>query len=342
MASGARSRDALTFIRRAFAAAGAGPEATVLHLQPGGVPIRVRLAGAEIARRLGPALAPLAVAPNAEEPTLDLRAFTGPGMPAPPWPTEDYQPRNEIAGLEGSGLRAAYVVDHGTVSVLEEATGRGVLWARRADLLPEVEPAPLQNLLHWGLRPHGLQLTHAAAVGEGGAGVLIAGPGGSGKSTSALASLLAGLAFVSDDYCLLEPGDEPRAHALYAMAKIDERSLRLLPRAADLLAPGRTREGKSYVAPPAASLARALALRAVVVPRVAKRTGRPVPLPPGRALLALAASTMFQLPGTGEETLAPLARLVRTLPAFRLDVGPDIDAVPEAFRGLLAKTACAA
>ena len=50
----------------------------------------------------------------------------------------------------------------------------------------------------------GLQIVHSALVAKNGKGVLIAGPGGSGKSTASLVCLLSGYQFLGDDQVAIE------------------------------------------------------------------------------------------------------------------------------------------
>lgn len=55
-----------------------------------------------------------------------------------------------------------------------------------------------------------------------------------------------------------------------------------------------------------------------------------------RATLALAPSTLLQLPSTGSGSFQTLAQLVRTVPCFRLNLGTRIETIPPAIRALLA------
>src|SRR5205807_9852223 len=88
---------------------------------------------------------------------------------------------------------------------------------------------PLRPLLGWVLASPGRHLVHAGAVGSEGQGVLLAGSGGAGKSTTAVACVEAGMSYVGDDYVLLSTGEPPAAHAIYGTAKLDRRSLATLP-----------------------------------------------------------------------------------------------------------------
>src|SRR5690349_22946983 len=115
-------------------------------------------------------------------------------MPAPPWRGDDYLRRDEIRGLTAGDRLGSYDRAHATLSLYDATEATGVLWARDAERMAPWEPgSPLRSLLRWVLAAHGLHLLHAAAVGTpDGRGVLLCGPGGAGKSTTALAFLAAG------------------------------------------------------------------------------------------------------------------------------------------------------
>ena len=61
-----------------------------------------------------------------------------------------------------------------------------------------------------GLGKHKQQVVHAASVGTKDGAVLIVGKGGSGKSTSALACLNAGMYYLGDDYTLISNDSNPQ------------------------------------------------------------------------------------------------------------------------------------
>ena len=86
--------------------------------------------------------------------------------------------------------------------------------------------APFRILFHWWSQSFGGQISHAAAVGRDGKGVLLAGRGGSGKSTTAICCVDAGMEYVGDDYVLLTRTPTPTAHSLYNSAKIHTAFLR--------------------------------------------------------------------------------------------------------------------
>jgi hypothetical protein len=287
------------------------------------VPLRVRIAGEDLAARLGPALP--AAAP-AGPPVATLEAAAGGRREPAPWSPADVQPGEEVRGFTEGPRIAAVAPLHGTVSLYDRDRAHGTFWTRSTATLPDWESgSPLRHLLRWSLADHGLALLHGAAAGvPGGDGVLLLGAGGAGKSTTALACLEAGLAVAADDYCLLDAAH--RAHRLYAIGKLDARSLALLPGLAALAGPPRGPHGKAHL-DLGGRYAASVPVRALVLPRVAARTGRPEPIRGAEVYRRLLASTLQQMPGRRTATLAALGGLVRARPAYELPVGPDLEAV---------------
>jgi hypothetical protein len=290
-----------------------------------GLPIRFRVAGKPLATSLFDGVHPWPAA-GAGPPAAVLSAFDsesgGEVPPPPPWSRFDYRPRDEVAGFTSGRWRAAYSLIRSALWFHDTETGRAVGWTRATPAPDARERAvPWWTPLHWALPANGRPLVHGAAVG----GVLLVGPGGSGKSTTACAAAAAGLPCAGDDYVAVEREADGgwRAHALYRWARLDARSLRRLPSASPVYDDGE----KSGVE---IATVDSLALRAVVVPRVAARTGTPRPISPAEALRALAPSTLIQTTGGDPGIAASLARLVRSLPTLSLEVGPDLDAIPAA------------
>ncbi len=69
--------------------------------------------------------------------------------------------------------------------------------------------APLRTSIGLALQSHGAQLVHGAAVGHAEGAILITGHGGSGKSTTTLSCLKAGLSVLGDDYVAVRPAQGP-------------------------------------------------------------------------------------------------------------------------------------
>ena len=207
-----------------------------------------------------------------------------------------------------------------------------------ADLPVYEASAPLRTILFWWLREHGRYLVHSGAVGTEAGGVLLAGKGGSGKSTTALACLAAGMRYVSDDYCIVGAQPQPTAFNVYNTAKVTPFSLRLLQGLARSHNEPMIDEKRVLFLDEhyAANLVYSLPMKAIVLPHVKGGVeSRMVPTSPNAALSALAISTIMQSPGAGRETLNALQSMTQSVPCYTLELGSDVAAIPPVIQALI-------
>lgn len=267
---------------------------------------------------------------------------TGQRMISRPWQESDFLARGVIQGYNTERIYTAFQHGSGAISVLDQERNLAVLWAPDHKLPYWEYGSPLRTILHWWLLSQGLQLVHAAAVGNASGGVLIGGKGGSGKSTTALACLESDLFYAGDDYTLLGMDPGPVVHSLYNSAKLNSDHARrfpsLLPKIAN---PERLADEKALLFVDehySAKVATRLPVRAILLPRV---TGLPETrfkrVSVAMALAALAPSTIFQLPRAGNEALKFLATFARHLPCFSLEAGTDLSTIPPAIERILAE-----
>jgi hypothetical protein len=316
---------------RAAAAAGGAVD---LRLAVAGKPVCLRFAGARAAAALSPAFAHLEARDN-EPPALTLHV----------WDSGTRGAETTGAGAsyysEQDGVRALHQPASGVFSVLDAEADTGWFWMPDANGLPYWDyTAPFRHLLSWWLDARGLRQVHGGAVGTEDGGVLLVGPGGSGKSTTALSTLLdERLRYAGDDYVAVGSGPVPAVHSLYCSGKVHPEDLHRLPHLEPALADGARPDEKAvfYVehAFPGRSIA-GFPLRAIVVPRVTeRRAARAVPGTCAEALAALAPSTIFQLHPPARDALAWMAGLVRAVPTFVLELGSDVETIPPELLGIV-------
>ncbi len=200
---------------------------------------------------------------------------------------------------------------------------------------------PLQLPLSVFFADRGIDLLHGGLVSLGGTGVLLAGAGGSGKSTVALASLLTGLDFLGDDcVAMKETSGRFEGYSVFGSGCLERAHLASFP----LLGDGHLDNPRGKAVLPAARLfggqmAPSTTIRGIVLPHVTG--GSRVSIRPAsgkETLLALAPSSILKRAMPAGPALARMARMVRSLPAYHLDMGP-VDEIGPRVRDLLLELA---
>jgi predicted ABC-type transport system involved in lysophospholipase L1 biosynthesis ATPase subunit len=330
--------DYLLRLDDAFAAA-AGTAPRTEHYRLSGLAVEVRYAGTTLHRQLHPALAHGAAATPAG-PDLVIQAWTGEGggaPPAPGWPRTAY----DAYGLARDPDGAMVHIDgkERVISSFDPGRRLACFFLPAATAPVWMRAAPFLQILVWALAGRGSQPLHAAAVGAARGGVLLAGPGGAGKSTTALACLLAGMDFVGDDFVATACEPEPAAACLYATAKVTAQSMALLPSldASQVeLAPGEAKRLVRVDRLGAGRVAERLRLHAIALPRQGDDPGGALRrVPPAAAARALALTSVILLRGRPATALDTASRLARALPCYALDIGRETAPIPDALRTLV-------
>jgi hypothetical protein len=308
----------------------AAGSATSLPLRMAGATLQLDIADPDVGAALLPALRHHVADAGGSTPqpaTIAQLVVWSTPLPPFPWGGEHLGRGGAIAGLSHGAVRATAAADDTSLMLWDDERRLACCWFAGVHGVTRWDrAAPLRTALHFALAAPGRQLVHGATVGAGGRGVLLAGPGGSGKSTTTLACLEAGLQIVGDDYAAVElVGGRARAWNLYGSIKVGERDggpdgrddRRSLILGEDL--PGAPTE--------------ALDLAAVLLPRVVGGPSSSLSRAHhADALRALAPSTLLQAPHEERPSLGLLADLARSLPAHHLNLGADrgVPAIREA------------
>jgi hypothetical protein len=192
-----------------------------------------------------------------------------------------------------------------------------------------------------------MPLIHGGLVARNGRGVLLVGPGGSGKSTAAIASACAGFEFLSDDLVALEslPQGGFVGHSLYSSTFMEPDHLERFSLLRARAVPRRYSFEKKHLVLLSQieflRFAHAAPIAAVVLPRVRHLPKAELrPASKIEALMALAPSSLLVGDRTrGRESFDKQAKLVEQVPCYRLDLGGSLDEAPRALDKLLAEAA---
>jgi hypothetical protein len=307
----------------------------------GGYTVCLRFAGFALVSYITPALAHLEITPT-NTPALTVHLWDSAStlsiMPPPPWQGDDHLAHGEIRGYSDNRICTAFNQESKVFNMIDITQNLGIFWVRDATELPYYESAaPLRVILHWWMKQHNRQFLHGAAIGIKEGGVLLVGKGGSGKSTTALSCLDSELVYAGDDYCLLAAESNPYAYSLYNSAKLNADNIQRLPHLAPLIRNAeRLGEEKAVFLlhehyPE--KIVSGFPIKAVFLPRVTgqKQTNLNA-ASAAEGLIALAPSTIFQLPGatsSGSSSFQAMAKLVKQVPCYILELGTDIAKIPD-------------
>ena len=296
--------------------------------------LRLRFAGPALVDVTTDALLHLAV-PNdwqgdeAGELTVCLFDSVSTRTELPPWPwaLDEQEVRGDVRGYSIERFLVAQCWWNGVLGMLDRTQRRALFWIRDAAAYPFIERgSPLLMHLHAWLRPHGLQLVHAAAVGTADGGVLLVGKGGAGKSSTSVAAMLDRLSYAGDDYCVIAAEPRPAAYCLYNSAKLSCSALHRFPRLSGAAA--HASDGEKALFFVAAlypeRIAARLPIRAVLLPDIHSGTDCVLePLSRAVALREMVSSTIAQIPGADAALLRSATAFMRPLPCYRLRIGTD-------------------
>lgn len=238
--------------------------------------------------------------------------------------------RNGYRGYHAHAIYLHYFDAIDAVSVINLQDNIAYYVVRDADALPWwVGGSPLQVILNVWLQKQGLQLTHAAAVGNDQYAVLLMGKGGSGKSTTTLTCLRDGLQYLGEDYCVLAADPKPMVYSIYQSAKWDRGTRHYFPEYERFIQNPHVADTEKalvyYQDFFSAQIKQALPIKAVVS-LVVGDVDLPILQPSSRqdAVKNLMMSTLKQLPFSYSKTMRILHKLILSLDCYELILGKNL------------------
>jgi len=354
-----RERDLIDYFQtfaRGFQRAQTAADSQDYFLNLGGYTICLRFAGTALISQILPALAHLKTEP-VSKPDLTICLWDSASTETPLpllasslvelvrtnfWQFLDT--RMEIKGYNSDRFFSVFNVGSNLLSILDTQENVALYWTEDAQSLPYWDRgSPLRGIINWWASQRNLQFVHAGAVGTETGAVLLAGKGGSGKSSTALSCLDSDLLYLSDDYCVVGTDPQPQVFSLYNTAKLKgKEDLARFPHLASRFNNlDRLDEEKAMIFVRdhfPAKIINQLPIKAILVPQVTGKPDTKVSRTSAMiALKALAPSTIFQLPKTGQLAFARMSRLVREVPAYVLELGTDIPQIPQTIAQLLSE-----
>lgn len=304
------------------------------HLNLAGFSIELSGSSEELQAVFLPSLSHLRIPTKFEEtPALRIWYADSAGIngliPEPPF--DDF---NGVGLSESSfepGFYIYYQPAFRQVFLYSEEKMLGIYWVLNSSAIPWWEPTfSFRIILHWWTKDKPLQLMHAGAVAvDSSGGWLIAGPSGSGKSSTCLTLLKHGLLYLGDDYVLVKTDQNPAVFTVYQTAKLEPDNFQnRFPELAEYIQNPETYLNEKaifqiYAAFPESFIAE-IPLKGILLPSInGTQKSKMRPVSPGRALLGIAPTTLRHLPHDREDSYQKMKDLISQVPVFEWSLGMD-------------------
>lgn len=312
------------------------------RLRVAGHSVRIRVAGEEWAQIVAASMGHLRDGAPDPEPalTVDVWDTCATGVAAPQRSAADASDPPILMKTSADGRYVGEERYHGMVW-LDRERSRILGFCDGVSRLNLDERArPFHKMLAAWLEDRGVQFVHSGLITHGDKGVLFVGNGGAGKSTSSIASLRAGMGYLGDDFIGLgiEHG-RFTGHGLYASCLLNVHHIKRFPDLQPLAHEPYYDYEEKYVlylteAFPGC-LRDKVGIDALVLPRVvdSERTTFRV-AKKSETLMAIAPTSVMLLPRPNRAAFDRLTRLVESTPTYWLELGRQVDLIPDAVRAL--------
>ena len=317
----------------------------------GGFTVELSVAGDALWERVSPAFSHLEGPGSGGSPDLSIRLWdeNATGIAAPFTSLPEVLPSGKPFGFGLLGEDpfegiAGYQTTASCV-LLDPQAGRLSGWVHDPQALSDYETGkPLQPLLFAWAQEQDLLPVHAALIAHRGRGILLGGPGGSGKSTAALTCLNAGFHYLGDDYIGVPPreGAHFRGHSFYSTSWLEPGHALRFPWLAEALEDGVPLRGEKRLIRLDAIYRERLTSSVPVHALAVLRVGRGAAVTevrkirPAEAVLRLAPSSILQLPFSDPERLLDrMTGVAHAVPCYHVELGTDLASIPRCLERIL-------
>lgn len=254
-----------------------------------------------------------------------------------------------VAALDVEKAKESSIYVHfdpglGMFSLLNYKDQLCIHWFKDVAQFPYYEKgAPLRVILHWWMQKQGRQLIHGAAVGLPQGGVILAGKGGSGKSTTMMTSLNSPLVHTGDDWNILGMNPNPTVYTLYNSFKLHPDHLRknfphLLPMVSNAQKLDTEKAMVFLHEHDPNKIAASFPIKAILLPRVTGLRETTLKRAPSSEVLKAMFPETFSADyayATLQESFDFISAFARQLPCYALELGTDLPEIPKVILRLL-------
>jgi hypothetical protein len=262
-------------------------------------------------------------------------------LPRPFWSWDELDAQGYVQGFVARHVTAQYDSYTSTFRILHRERKQAIHWVLDMSKVPYWERSfPLRSLIDWWFRYSAFQPLHAAAVACDGKAVLLTAKGGSGKSTTALQCLLAGMQYIGDDFVLVDT-DKQIVHSLYNVLKLTpddiEKYKDVIPGSLTGITEDQDKVQVFLNEIKGDHLISSATLTCILIPKITNSSTTFLSeISFEEVMVAITTSTLYLLKSASSDTLRKITHLVKSLPARYLNLGADYDASPSIIRKLLA------
>ena len=322
------------------------PNSSRVDISLAGKRISIFYGSSDLAQLLAPAISHLECS-LAEPPELNIFVCDSTTHPVLKWSPDlstqhqlklPSSPSHPVVYGKHEQMQFAFQFGPSLLSIdLYDGVDRAVLWLDSCDqYLSNVAESlcyPFRTIFAWFVADNTGCLIHASAIADERGGLVFSGTSGSGKSTCALISSLAGKTFIGDDAVIISCKDTLSLYSPYCVTRVRPDELEHYPTltaSSSIVA-----NSRSSVLPGAGKLtfsmqtleksigSKSADFRALVFPEVVNglKRSKAVPISPAAALRRLAPSSLLHIPGYGQAALTRLAQISNSVPCYHWQLG---------------------
>ncbi len=241
------------------------------------------------------------------------------------WPAQWFEPFGIMRADLSGHIKLALDIHSQSLCAYDTRSREAVVWFHDVRTISYWFAAtPFRLQLSWFADTFDGEMVHAAGIEIEGSAALLIGPGGAGKSTLTLAALAQGVRTLGDDFLLLT---HQRAFPIYRRMKFLDSTLDYFGHAIDpigtVMNVDATDEKRIVETNDNFLCQTGLPIAAIFVPRIGARA-RVRRTSESQAVRSILGPTMMGLLGGSHGTLSRIARCVRSVPTYEIEVGQDM------------------